>query len=65
MGSPIEEPRLSFTEKALTIIWMNEINSRLGSPLVDVDTKVIKRYTISVEWISVRPKNTDMLRCQV
>ena len=65
MGRPLEKSRLSFAQKVFTIIWMNEINSRLGSPLVDVDTEIIERYAIRVEWTSIRSKYTEVLRCEV
>ena len=65
MGHPLEKSRLSFSEKVFTIIWMNEINSRLGSPLVDVDTEVIERCAVGVEWTSIRSKYTEVLWSEV
>jgi hypothetical protein len=38
MSLPFEKSPLSFTQKVFMIIWMSELNSRLGSPLIDVDT---------------------------
>jgi hypothetical protein len=66
MGRPLEKSALPFAEKLFTIIWMNETMSRcFGSPSVDVDTQILERPVIGIEWASIRPKDTDVLRREV
>src|SRR5271168_3234533 len=60
MGRPTEEFFIFFDEIPFTIIGMNKINSRWGEQLIDVDTEILERYAIGVEWLSIRPKYKDL-----
>ena len=44
---------------------MSELHSRLGSPLIDVDTEIIEPCPIDIEQASIRPTYTDALRHEV
>src|SRR4029077_10097331 len=63
MGCPLEKSLLSFLEKVFTIIRVYETKSGLfGAPLVDGNAEILERCVIGIEWASIRPKYTDVLR---
>src|SRR5579859_6500575 len=61
MGRPAEKFFIFFDEIPFTIIWMNKINSRWGEQLIGIDTEILDRYAIGVDWVSIRPKHKDLL----
>jgi len=63
--TPLEKSFFSFAQKVFTVIRMDQINSGFSSPLVDVDAKIIERYTIGIKRGTVRSKYTDVLRREV
>src|SRR6202040_1809862 len=65
MGYPREQALLSFGEKVLTVIWMNEIDSRLRYQLVSVDTEILLHALIGVDRASIRTEYTDVMRYEV
>src|SRR6266404_7835782 len=59
----LQKSVLPLALKVFTVIRMNEIDSRAGSPLVESDTEILERYVIGVKWRSIRPrKYADVLR---
>src|SRR6201993_852509 len=60
MWHPVDKSFSFFEEIPFTIIRMNKTNSRWGEQLIDVDTEILERYAISVEWVSIRLKYKDL-----
>ena len=41
------------------------MQSHFASPSVEVDTEILERCAIGIQWASIRPKNTDLLRREI
>src|ERR1700730_13964419 len=37
------------------------MQTHFASPSVEVDTEILERCAIGIQWASIRPKNTDLL----
>jgi hypothetical protein len=66
MWRAFEKLALSLAEKFFAILWMKEtISGGFGSPSVHVDTQILERHAIGIEWGSVRRKDSEVLRHEV
>src|SRR5260370_7138289 len=66
MWRAFEKLALSLAEKLFAILWMKEtISGGLGSPSVHVDTQILERHAIGMEWSSIRRKDSEVLRHEV
>src|SRR6267142_4779543 len=66
MWRAFEKLALSLAEKLFAILWMKETISRgFGSPSVHVDTQILERHAIGIEWGSIRRKDSEVLRHEV
>ena len=66
MGRPGQKSLLSFPEELFPILRMNVIQSGAFSfPFINIDTEVVERHPIGVKRLSIRPKDTNVLRCEV
>jgi hypothetical protein len=66
MWRAFEKLALSLTEKLFAILWMKEtISGGFGSPSVHVDTQILERHAIGIEWGSIRRKDSEVLRHEV
>src|SRR6266849_1129500 len=66
MWRAFEKLALSLAEKLFAILWMKEtISGGFGSPSVHVDTQILERHAIGIEWGSIRRKDSEVLRHEV
>ena len=66
MWRAFEKLALSLAEKLFAILWMKEtISGGFGSPSVHVDTQILERHAIGMEWGSIRRKDSEVLRHEV
>src|SRR5258708_18011975 len=66
MWRSFENLALSLAEKLFAIVWMKEtISGGFGSPSVHVDTQILERHAIGIEWGSIRRKDSEVLRHEV